>query len=546
MGEYTKDYEKYIDDVKKRKIVVSQYIRQAVERFERFRKRDDIFFDADAVEECINFIYCMKHFLGSSANKNFRLAPWQQFIIAHVIGLKWRDTGLRITRDLFVLIARKNGKSSLIAALALYMLLIDGEAAPSIACCASSRDQAGIIFNMIKEYAKSIDPNSQALKYYRNYVNCPSNKGTVKVFSSESAVLDGLNVNFGILDESHSQKDNLLYSVFKSSMGQREQPLMCQITTAGFLTEGYPCFETYKLSIELLAGVKTDDTFATFLYCLDPDDDWEDEKNWIKANPNLDITVKRDFLRAEVVKTKNDTSQIVPVKTKNFNIFCNSQATWIPQEKIAKVMKDLNVDDFAGCTTYVGIDLASVSDLAALSIMIPKDDKFYFKSWGFIPRETYNNSPNHQLYEKFAQDGDLIITEGNICDYQYITNKIVELSQTLLIQGIYYDPYNSSQFSIQCTDLGFNMQPVKQGLLSFSNPTKEFERLVLSEKAVIDKSSMFIWCIGNTYLKEDHCGNCKPDKTTGNNKIDPVISAVECLAGYLDNPIGNDFEIFVV
>lgn len=541
-----KEYEAYIGAVLDGSIKTSRYIKQAVERFIALKNRNDIYFDANAVDECIDFIFQMKHFLGASAGKNFRLAPWQQFIIAHVIGLKWKDTGYRITRDLFILIARKNGKSSLIAALALYMLIVDGEAAPCISCCASSREQAGIIFSMIKEYAKSIDPNSTALKYYRNYITLPSNKGTVKVFSSESARLDGLNINFGILDEGHAQKDNLLYSVFKSSMGQREQPLMCQITTAGFLTEGYPCFETYKLSIEILAGIKNDDTFATFLYCLDPDDNFEDEENWIKANPNLDITVKRDFLRNEVLKTKNDSSQLVPVMTKNFNIFCNTQATWITQEKIVKVMRKVNLEDFAGYTAYVGIDLASVSDLAALSIMIPKGDTFYFKSWGFIPRETYNTSPNHVLYEKFVQDGDLIITEGNICDYQYITNKIVELSQLLLIQGIYYDPYNSSQFAIQCTELGFNMKPIGQGLLSFSNPTKEFERLVLSEKAIIDKSSMFLWCIGNCYLKVDHNANCKPDKTTSNNKIDPVISSLECLAGYLGNPVSTDLEIFII
>lgn len=541
-----KGYEKYIDDVRSGKVTTSQYIRQAVERFERLRVREDIVFDAKAVDDCIYFIAQMQHFLGGSAGKQFILEPWQQFIIAHVIGLKWKDSGLRITRDLFVLIARKNGKSSLIAALALYMLIADGEAAPYIGCVASSRDQAGIIFNMIKEYAKTLDPKGTAIKYFRNYINFPSNKGTVKVFSSDSAKLDGLNVSLGILDEGHAQKDNLLYSVMKSSMGQRSQPLMVQITTAGFLTEGYPCFETYKLSIELLAGVKEDDTFATFLYCLDPDDDFEDERVWIKANPNLDVTVKRDFLRGEVQKAKNDSTQLVPVKTKNFNIFCNSRTAWIPQEKIAKVMQKFNLEDFAGNTCYIGVDLASVGDMTSMAILIPYNGKYYFKTYSFVPRETFITSPNHELYQRFYDDGDLIISEGNVTDYQLITNKIVEISHYLTIEGIYYDPYNSSQWAIQMTELGFNMQQCRQGLLAFSNPTKEFERLVLSEQAVIYKSTVFLWSVGCVILRVDHNANCKPDKATPNNKIDPIISSIEALSGYMGNPLGNDFDIFVL
>lgn len=541
-----KGYEQYIKDVQSGKITTSIYIKQAVERFCRMRDREDIYFDAEAVDECISFVYQMKHFLGDSAGKNFVLSPWQEFIVAHLIGLKWKDTRLRITRDSFIMVARKNGKSSIIAALALYMLIADGEASPQIACCASSRDQASIVFNMIKEYAKSIDPNSNALKYYRNYINFPANKGTVKVFSSDSAVLDGWNIFLGVLDEGEAQKDNSLYSVFKSSMIQRTQPLMIQICTAGFLLDGFPCFETYKLSIEILAGVKQDDSFACFLYCLDPDDEWDDENVWIKANPNMNVTVKKDFLKGEIIKAKNDASQLVPVKTKHLNIFCNAASVWIPTEKLVKCMRKIDWEQFRGHTAYIGIDLASVSDLSAISLLVPDGEKFYSKSWCFIPRDTFNTSPNHQLYEKFYQDGDLIISEGNICDYQLLVNKIFELSQMFQIQGIYYDPYNSSQFAIQCTEMGFNMQQVRQGLLSFSNPTKEYERLVLSEKMVIDKSPMYAWCMSNAVLIFDHNNNCKPNKTTPNNKIDPVISSVESLAGYLQNPTSFDFDIFVL
>ena len=164
----------------------------------------------------------------------------------------------------------------------------------------------------------------------------------------------------------------------------------------------------------------------------------------------------------------------------------------------------------------------------------------------FIPRDTFVNSPNHQLYEKFYNEGSLTITEGNIQDYQLITNKIVEISQIIQIEGIYYDQYNSSQWAIQCTNLGFNMQPFSQGLMAFNNPTKELERLILSRKAVIDKNILFLWEMDNTNLRVDHAGNVKPEKKSSNQKIDAIIATIQAIGGFLKNPAGNDFEIFVL
>ena len=140
----------------------------------------------------------------------------------------------------------------------------------------------------------------------------------------------------------------------------------------------------------------------------------------------------------------------------------------------------------------------------------------------------------------------MFVTPGNICDYQAITNKIVEISQILQVEGIYYDPYNSGQWAIQCTDLGFNMQQFRQGLLHFSNPTKEMEKLVLSGDAVFDKSAMVLWEFGNVVLRVDAQQNVKPDRSSTFNKIDNVIASVECLGGYLANPVASDFEIFSV
>lgn len=539
-----KEYYKYIEDVRSGKIKACVYIKQMVERLEAMKQREDLYFDEAAVKECFDFIRQIKHFAGKSAKKNFELLPWQKWVIGSVIGIKHKDTGFRVCRDLFILISRKNGKTSLIAALSLYMLIADGEASPSIGCVATSREQARLLFEMAQQFGKSLDPKEVHLKNYRNYMKFTPNNGEFKVFSSDSSNLDGLNLSLGICDETHAYKDNYLYSVLKSSMGFREQPLIVQITTAGFLLEGYPCFETFKVSVEILAGVKTQDEFFPFLYMLDPEDDWQDEENWIKCNPCLDVTVTREYLRDQVKAAINDSTQETPIKTKNFNIWMSSSVQWIPQEMIVKQMKSVNIEDYRGYTCYLAVDLASVGDFTALSCMIPFGDKYVFKTWCFLPEDTLKEHPNKILYEKFIKEGSLEITAGNVCDFDNIINKIAEINKILNIEGIYYDSWNSSFFTIKCTELGYNMIPVSQAVGNFNAPTKEFERWARDGKLIIDKSSNILWEFGCVSLKVDHNDNVKPSKDGYNKKIDGVIAMVMCTAGWMKNPVDSDFTIF--
>ena len=540
-----KEYYKYIQDVLEGKIKTSVYIRQMVERLEKMKEREDLYFDEKAVKECFEFIRQIKHFAGKAAGKQFDLMPWQKWVVGSIIGIKHRDTGFRVCRDAFILVARKNGKTSLIAALSLYMLIADGEAAPSIGCVATSRDQARLLFEMAQQFGKSLDPKETHLRNYRNYIKFTPNNGEFKVFSSDSSNLDGLNLSMAICDETHAYKDNRLYSVLKSSMGFREQPLIVQITTAGFLLEGYPCYETYKVSVEILAGVKTQDEFFPFLYMLDADDDWTDEENWIKCNPCLDETVTREYLRDQVRAAQNDSTQETPIKTKNFNIWMNSSIQWISQDVIVKTMQPVNIQDYAGYTCYLAVDLSSVGDFTALSCMIPSGDKFVFKTWCFLPEESLKDHPNKILYERFIKEGSLEITAGNVCDFDNIIAKIGELNKILNIEGIYYDSWNSSFFTIKCTELGYNMVPVSQAVGSFNAPTKEFERMVRDDKVIIDKSSNILWEFGCVSLKMDHNGNVKPSKESyQSKKIDGVIAMVMCTAGWMKTPIATDFSIY--
>lgn len=540
-----KGYEKYIDDVRSGKITTSRYIKQQVERLERFKQRDDMYFDEKAVKDCFDFIACMKHYLGKCAGEPFILLPWQEWVVSSIIGIKWKATGLRVCREVYLQMARKQGKSALIAALSLYFLIADGEASAEVDVLATSRDQARIIFEMCQNFAKSIDPDQKALKHFRNYIKFPATNSFLKLYSSDASKLDGLNASIAVIDEFAAQRDNLLYSVMKSSMAMRSQPCLIEITTPQFSLES-PAFLTYQMSIEILAGVKDDPTFMPFLFTLDADDAWDDEKNWIKSNPSLGQTVTIEYLRDQLRAAKNDTTQQVPVKIKNIGIWCQSENAWIEAEKVAACMQPIDLEDYRGYTAVIGQDLGSVSDFTSISVMIPTEDKFIFKTYAFIPEETYNNHPDKELYRAFVQEGTMIITPGNCTDYNYIVNKIREISEILVIQAIYSDSWNATQEMITLGDMGFNVVPFSQSIGNYNAPTKEMERIIRDKYAVIDKSRCVLFNFNNVSLRIDGNGNCKPDKSQAKRKIDCVISMTTALGGYIKEPVTNDLEIFAL
>lgn len=539
-------YEKYIKDVQSGKILTCTYVRQIVDRFCKFRERDDVYFDSDCVDEFIDFVSSMKHWVGPAAGKQFELLDWQSFCFAVILGLKWKSTGLRVVRNVYMQLARKQGKSSMIAALSLWHLIGDGENAPFVACLAGARDQARLIFEMIQNYGKSIDPKGQYLKYYKNYIKMPVNYGEVKVFASDASKLDGLNVSLGIVDEYAVQKDNQLYAKIKTSMGFRSQPLMVTITTPqGDLNN--PAYDTYKNSIQVLAGVKEQDDFWPFIYTLDPDDEphWDDETLWQKSNPSLGETITLDYLRAECVAAKNDTSQQVHFKTLNAGIWCQSHTVWIDQETVASRMKPIDVKDFEGWPCTIGMDLGSVSDFSSITALWVREGLYYLKTWCFLPENTLETHPNKLLYERFIQEGTMIPTPGNCTDTNFIAAKIGEIGQICPVDKIYTDTWNARDIMVTLGDMGFEVLPFSQSVGNFNSPTKTMERLIRDNQCVIDKSQCVLWQFGNVELRIDHNGNCKPDKSNYQKKIDSTISMITAVGGLeKQGGVVTDFTIF--
>lgn len=545
----SKTYNKYAQDVISGRIIASKNIILACKRYVSWFERDDMYLDYDEVDRRIRVVSRMKHWKGVHNKKPFILLPYQQWIFANIFGWKWTSDDLRVTRNVLLFMARKSGKTALASALCLTQLLLDDNNGQEVDCLANSGAQAKILFDMNRNFAKSLDPNGLVFKRFRDNIKMPARDSEICVRNADSMTLDGLNSSTFILDEYHAAKNSDLYDVMKTSQGAQAAPLAIIITTAGFLLDGYPLYELRKTCIDILNGTKTDDSQFAALYEQDPDDDWmNDESCWMKSNPSLGQTVYPQYLRDQIQTVRNQPSNEVGVKTKNFNVFCQSSDVWLSSATLDKVMDKVNLDDFRDEEAYIGVDLASVSDLTSNCIMfVPNKhrakwpDKYVFKTFNYVPASTLDGV-NGDKYKTWSKYDTFSINLGNVTDYSSILNDQLELSKLYNIQLIAYDEWNSAQWAIDGTNAGLPLQPFSQSLGNFNKPTKQLERLILSEQCIIDDDPCVKWCFNNVVLKIDHNENCKPTKTSRQNKIDPIIAMIEALGAYLAQG-GGDIEV---
>ena len=537
-NEIDEKYTEYARNVLNGNIVACEYVKLACQRYLNWMERDDMEFRPEMADKPVNFGKKLKHFAGHTANQPFTLLPFQAWCIYNIFGFYWKGTNKRVIRNVYLEIARKNGKSSLASLLCLYMLIADGEASPQSLLCANSFKQASIAYEMCSKYVESVDPKGLLFKRTRDKIKFPANNGFLQILSSEHNKLDGFSPNCFLTDEYHAAKTSATYDVLKTGQGFRENPLAIVITTAG-LSLAVPCYEMRKTNIEILRGIKNDDRQFSVIYTLDEDDSpLEDESCWIKANPSLGDVCQIDYLREMVVLAKNNPTYYSSVMTKNFNLWLTTSVGWLNDRQILDCTDEVDIEKFRGMNCYMSFDLASVSDLSALSVMIPYDGKMYFKTWYFLPEDTIESSPNRANYKKWVREGKLIQTNGNVTDYDFICNKIMEINNILLIQKISYDAWNATSFVIKLTELGMNLQPYSQSLGSFNRPTKELERLILQKNAVIDNNLITRWCFSNCTLKYDFNENVKPVKGDDpNQKIDGVVSMIMSVGGMLEDDV---------
>lgn len=532
-----KAYIQYPVDVISRNVIAGKHIKKACERFFSLMDDDRYMFLEEKVDKVIRLYHHLRHFKGRHSGKPFVLEPWQEWIIASIYGFYNKSDGSRLTQTVYIEVARKNGKTALAAGIGLNALINDDEDGAEVYFAANSKDQVKIsAWPLCSNFAKAFDPKEKYLKVYRDTINFDKTISWLKVLAADSTKLDGPNPSTFILDEYHAAKSNSLKAVLESGQGTRDNPLEIIITTAGFDKLG-PCYELRTTATEILNGLKEDDSFFMAIYSLDEKDDWKDEANWIKSNPNMDVTVKSSYLRKEVRKAMNTPSDEVNVKTKNLNMWCDSSDVWIPDDYILACSRKVDLADFTtNDDCFAGIDLSSTSDLTCVSFMIPKDGKLYFKTLYYLPEEALETKKNKEQYSEWVRLGFLKLTPGNVVDYDYILDDILSVDKRLYIVKVGYDSWNATQFVINATDKGLPMEPVSQSIGNFNRPTKEMERVILSGNVVIDNNPITRFCFRNVVMKLDHNGNTKPSKEYRDKKIDGVISMIEAMGVCLMTP----------
>ena len=536
MREIEDKYTSYATDVISGKIIACDYVRLACERYLKLFERDDLIFCPEKIDRVVNFISKLKHFTGGHSGKRFILSDWQKFIMYSIYGFYHKSDGTRLVRNAYIEISRKNGKTALVAAMCLYHLIADGEQNAQVILSATSAKQAKICFDMCVNFIRPLDPKGKFFKRYRDSIKFARTNSELHIVAADASRLDGYNASMYVCDELHEFQDGSVFNVLQSSTGMREQPLGVCITTAGFNQTSF-CYDMRSNCIDILHGIKSDDSQFCIIYTLDEDDDYRDEKKWVKCSPNLGTTVKWEYLRQQLVQAQNNPALLTNFLTKLMNKWVSSVEEWLPNEYINRCMEKVDIKDYRNCYAFVGQDLGSTGDLTALTVMIPPSenniDKYVFKTWYFLPEAALNKGVNADIYRKWYRQGYLNVTKGNVTDYDHVLNVAMELQKELLIQVYSYDEWNAAQYTIKAEQNGLPMRPYSQSIGSMNRPTKELARLISSEKVLIDSNPITRWCFQNVVIKRDWNENEKIVKTSYGNKIDGVIGMVMALGGYL-------------
>lgn len=527
-------YTQYATDVLEGKITAGVLIKKACERYMSFLERNDMYFDCAAVDRVVNFVSKLKHFTGEFAGQPFKLLPWQFWIVCSLFGFKWRKDDTRVTRTAMICVGRKNGKSTFLGALSAYAMVADKEPAAQCVFSANSTKQAKLCFDITRNFLEGLDPQRQLFKTRRDRIEFPLTKSEIIVTSSDASKLDGLNLHYGCVDELEEAKSAALWNVLETSMGMRRQPLILAICTAGFDVTSF-CYTMRQSYIDVLNGVVDEPSMFGAIYELDEGDDVENEAVWLKANPSLGQSVKPEFLRQQLNRSKHNTALRSSVMTKLFNFWLHSASTWIPSSYILDAQKKWELSDHANEPAYIGIDLANCSDLTVLTVMCDCDDGIKrFRTWYFLPSAALSESANAEKYKIWATQGFLTITDGNVTDYSAVMRKLMQLNSQMYIYRISYDAWSASQFAIDMAEQNLPCYPYSMSITSITRPSREIERLIRGGFVEMYPNPIDAWCWQNARAKTDYNENIRPVKESADQKIDGVLGQVLALGACLD------------
>ena len=534
--------EQYAEDVRSGKIVACHWVKQAVERY--YRDLDQALdkgwvFSRQHAERAINFIERLRHVKGKWAGEYLKLEPWQCFIVWNVFGWLMAGTMTRRYTEAYVELARKNGKSTLAAGIALYLEFADKEMGAEVYSVATTRDQARICFRYAQDMVRFSDLKSYAV-VTRDAIAYEPLGCTYKPLSSDARNLDGCHSHGVIVDEYHAHRTDEVYDVMQTSMGARQQPLMLIITTAG-LDTSVPCFAYRKTMTQVLDGALEADRNFAIIYTLDDIEEVDNPTTWIKANPCYGISLSEEWLVDQYEKMKREPSKIANIMTKSFNVWMDAPTVWIPDAAWSGIESVVPIEGLAGQKCVGALDLAAVNDYCSLALKFNINGRHQFLWRFYIPEDKYRNRAEMQRenanIEEWVRKGYITVTPGNVTDYDYIIRDIAELGEQYDITAMAYDPWNSSSIVPKLCEQGVNMQPFTQTISNYAMPTKEFERIV--GLGIVDHydNPVARWMLSNVVIREDVNGNRRPDKKKSSEKIDGIVAAIMALGQSMSDKV---------
>ncbi|WP_195199241.1 terminase large subunit [Faecalispora jeddahensis] len=533
----------YWEAIESGKVVTSRRVRAVYERLAREITSPDpdspYYFDEEVGERPILFAerFCKQSqgVIGSP----LVLELFQKAYIQTLFGFLEKETGFRRYRETMFLVGRKNGKSTLLAAIALYLLIADYEGAAEIYSVATKKDQAKKVLTEAINMVKQSPELRAVLKKRRNDLYFPATASIFEALASDSNTLDGLNSHAVIIDELHAIKDRNLYEVMKQSTSSRRQPLVIMITTAGTVRESV--FDSlYEIACDIADGKTKEDTFLPILYELDAREEWTDPTKWQKANPGLGTIKQYKTLAQFVERAKNSPDDLPGVLCKDFNIRETPGTIWLSYEEIKN---DLRFKMAEVYNTYAigGCDLSATTDLTCATLLIrrPGDPIVYVLQQYFLPQKRLDTldekNTNEAPYKAWRDRRLLTVCEGNRVDYSQVTEWFCQMRDEYKIDAIKvgYDRALAGYWVDEMKSNGFDMEPVAQGPFTWSQPMREMGAALADKIVNYNKNPILIWCLTNTAAKKSGINNIQPIKITEKRRIDGMVSLLNAWVIYV-------------
>ncbi|HIH9695372.1 TPA: terminase large subunit [Klebsiella pneumoniae] len=490
-------------------------------------------FDRELAERACRFVQLLPHSSGDLAGQKLKLEPWQAFAFSSIFGWVTKKTKKRRFREAYIRVARKNGKSFFAAGIGTYMFCADGENSAEVYCGATTMAQAKKVFTPARQMADRL-PSLRSKFNISVWVDSLTRPDGSLFAPIAGKPGDGDSPHCAIIDEYHEHDTDHMYEAMTLGMGARSQPLTLIITTAGTSLES-PCYDKDKQVKEMLNGHVPNDRLFGLIYELDEGDDWTDPTNFIKANPNLDVSISYDDLLAEMEVAKQVPRKVNAFKTKRLNIWVSGKSAYYNMTQWhAAADESLCYEDFAGEDYYLGLDLAQRLDLnAGVGVFVREIEgkKHYYcirpKFW--VPEDTVRSTDpkiakTADRYVKFVEMGALEATDGAEADYREILASIIDLQEInkVRISEIPIDPSGATALSHELQDHGFDPISIRQDYTNMSPPMKELEAALAGGRFHHDGNPVLSWCISNVIGKNVPGSDdiVRPTKGDKQSKID--------------------------